>query len=979
MTPERWKEVQRQLDIVLSLPRLERQTLMESIGAKDVELRRELESLLAVEADSEFMNVPALRLVENFSLEFPPAPSAMIGRILGAYRITSPLGVGGMGEVYLAVRADGHYDQQVAIKIVRPGLGSVYSSIRFHNERQILAKLDHPNIAKILDGGATEDGLPYFVMEFIDGLHITDYCDQNRLSIEDRFRLFRDVCSAVHYAHQHLVVHRDIKPSNILVTPQGRPKLLDFGIAKMLRPDSSAKDATVVGVLAMTPEYASPEQLRGEVITTATDVYSLGLVLYELLTGQRPHEFSGRTPHEITRIVLESEPDRPRNAVFRKPAPNNSAERSDSVQTSVAACDLRGFSSVQKLHRRLAGDVDNIVLKALRKEPGERYASADQLSEDIRRHLERRPIIASKGSTAYRFRKYVLRHKAGVASAAIIFLTLVAGIVVTVREARIAKRNEIRAEQRFNDLRKLANSLIFDIHDSIQNLPGSTPSRKLLLDQAVQYLDSLSKESAGDISLQRELASAFQRVGLLQGNALDANLGQTEAGIVSLQKSLSLFESVAKANPRNVEDQIKLAHAQWVLSSILGNSGRPGARELIQKALGITDGLMKLDPTNRSLLLERSGEFGHLASLQDESGDVEGSLASLKTALSIHDDILKADPTNRKVEGNIAVYRVRIGVGLAQLGQRSAALDIGHSGLVLFRSLAHDHNDARAQRQLATAIGYVAGIHLMNGDFPQALTLVKESSGIVQRLQAADPDNVLYRMDTAGSHAGFGCVYTRMGRPHEGLKELKLALDMYEQQRKRDSTYADIPYWLGETHVWMGEAFSMLGNNRAALEEYRKGTENFESLLKGTVGNGTRCDLAASYNKLAGALAVRGEPKEAALYYSKSLSIVEPLASSSAPSILALYAAADAYSGMGSLASKSARSLEAAPSIQEPGPNDKCVWFRKSLDVWQRIPNPSRIGPTSYGSAGFGVGDPAIVSRALRTCDELVSTSPKRR
>jgi len=971
MTPERWREIQQQLHIALSLEPGKQSEFLQALGVRDSGLRSEVESLLVAEcADPDFLNSPAQCAMQIESAE--TAPDSMRGRALGAYKIVDLIGVGGMGKVYRAVRADGHYEQQVAIKIVRPGLGAEFSAQRFRNERQILANLDHPNIAKILDGGATSEGLPYLVMEVIDGVPITEYCDRNRLSIEDRFRLFRTVCGAVHYAHQHLVVHRDIKPTNILVTSDGAPKLLDFGIAKILTQDVAPKDATVTGVWAMTPEYASPEQLQGKPITTATDVYSLGLVLYELLAGQRAHRFSGRMPHEIARVVLESEPDKPSRAISRRTnpgeTPSGRVEKRDSESTPAAVYELRGLSSMQKLNRRLTGDPDDIVLKALRKYPAERYASADQLSEDIRRHLEGRSITASKGSAAYRFRKYVLRHKAGVVSIALIFLTLVTGIIVTVREARIAKRNELRAEQRFNDVRKLANSLIFDIHDSIQNLPGSTPARKILLEEAVQYLDSLSRESSDDVSLQRELANAYQRIGLLQGNAQDSNLGQTETALKSLQKSLDLFESVAKADPKNTKDRVSLAHAHRILSTMLSNSGRPGAREQAEESLAITATLAKGDSPDGAALRERAADFAQLASTQDEAGDLAGAADSNKKALSILEDLWKREPQDKKLQETVGVNRVRMGITLGQLGQRNQAIEISRSGIGLLKSLAEDRNDARSRRLWSTATAYLAGIQLMNGDFREALASSRQVQAVASALQAADPENVLYLLDVAGSHAGVGTILAHMGSPREGLTELDQALEMFERQRNRDSTYSDLPYWLGQVHVFKGEAYSALRQSPAALEEYRKGAASFESLMKGAMGNSTRCDLAASYAKVGNALVAVGNQREASSFYSKALQISEPLASAKLPNTLALYAEAEAYAGMGRVAAKSAQTPGLGPDRQVELLHEKCAWFRRSIGAWQHIQNPGPVAPSAYGSGGFDAVDIEAVKRGLRGC-----------
>src|SRR5690348_2421430 len=495
MTPEEWQRIRPILESALELEPAARPGFLDG-ACQDPSVRHEVESLLASHEEAgtsllESAPVAEIVLEEELRLQLPP------GKRVGPYEIVGAIAQGGMGTVYRAIRADGQYKQQVALKIVRQEFGGEFTAARFRNERQILASLDHPNIAKILDGGTSAEGTPYFVMELIDGRCITDYCDEHKLSIDARLKLFRTVCSAVHYAHQHLVIHRDIKPSNILVTSEGVPKLLDFGIAKLLDPNLLSENVTVTGagLAVMTPEYASPEQLSNGAITTTTDVYSLGLVLYELLAGRRAYRFANSMPHEIARAVLETDPDKPSTATARD-EPAGEATRNTTPITPQVISSLRS-DSPEKLRRRLSGDLDNIVLKALRKEPANRYSSADQLSDDIRRHLEGLPVLARKSSVAYRCRKYVLRHKVVVASAAIVFLSLVTGMFLTLREARIARANQLRAEKRFNDVRALANSLIFEVHDSIQDLAGATPARKLLVTKALQYLDSLSREAAG--------------------------------------------------------------------------------------------------------------------------------------------------------------------------------------------------------------------------------------------------------------------------------------------------------------------------------------------------------------------------------------------------------------------------------------------------------------------------------------------------
>ena len=454
----------------------------------------------------------------------PGLRSTWIGRRIGVYQIEAEIGHGGMGEVYRAVRADGQYKKEVAIKLVRGGYDTTAVLERFLHERQILASLDHPNIARLYDGGTTQEGLPFLVMELIEGTPIDQYCEEHELAVNERLKLFRQICAAVQFAHQRLVIHRDIKPSNILVTADGIPKLLDFGIAKIL--DPAAKAETTI-LRPMTPEYASPEQVRGETITTATDVYSLGVVLYRLLTGHSPYPESTRTPLEFARVICDLEPTKPSSAVARlSPAP----------ATPQAHGAARAKTSTRQ-QRRLKGDLDNIVLKALREEPSRRYASVEQFAEDIRRHLDGLPVTATRGSWTYRTKKFVRRHRVAAISASVVLIAILAGVVSTVREARIAAANARRAERRFNDVRKLANSFLFEFHDSIEHLQGSTPARELVVKRALEYLDSLSQEAGSDPTLQLELVTAYGESGTVQGSPYRDNLGNSKGARESFGKS----------------------------------------------------------------------------------------------------------------------------------------------------------------------------------------------------------------------------------------------------------------------------------------------------------------------------------------------------------------------------------------------------------------------------------------------------------
>ncbi len=506
-------------------------------------------------------------------------PDIRTNQQVGPYRLIREIGRGGMGTVYLAMRSDDVFQKRVAIKILKRGTDTDAIVQRFRNERQILASLEHPNIASLLDGGTTADGLPYFAMEYVEGQNILDYCELGQLDTTARIELFRKVCGAVQYAHQNLIIHRDIKPANVLVSSDGTPKLLDFGIAKLLNPElgGDAFAQTLAGPQLMTPEYASPEQVRGEPVTTATDIYSLGVLLYELLTGRRPYQLTSRVPSEIARVVCNSVPVRPSTVVTQGPAEEGVggsagtglAPMSDNIATRGRA----RTSEIERLRKRLSGDLDNIVLKALSKEAPRRYASVDQFAEDLRRHLAGLPVSARKDTLSYRAGKFLQRNRAAVAAGALILVALIAGIIGTTWQAQVARRERVRAEQRFDDVRRLANTSLFELHDAIRDLPGSTPARQLLVTNGLQYLDKLARDAGDRPDLQRELAGAYVKVGDVQGRPFNPNLGDTAGALASYKKATGIYEGLSGANTKDAAFQREMATAYLRLSEVLSATG----------------------------------------------------------------------------------------------------------------------------------------------------------------------------------------------------------------------------------------------------------------------------------------------------------------------------------------------------------------------------------------------------------------------
>jgi TolB-like protein/Tol biopolymer transport system component/Tfp pilus assembly protein PilF len=413
MNPQRWQKIEEIFQSALDLAPAERERFVaEQCAGEDAELKDEVEKLLAdYDSADSFIEAPVWTRnqfliptevddgsgessLEKHFKEILPDP--MIGRQIGAYRLAREIGRGGMGAVYMAERADGSFHQKVAVKLIKRGMDTDFILRRFRQERQILASLNHPFIARLLDGGTTTDGLPFFVMEFIEGKPLYRFCDQKKLPIVERLKLFRQICQAIDFAHQNKVIHRDIKPPNILITPNGTPKLLDFGIAKVLDPELSFDtiDPTATAMRLMTPEYASPEQVCGGQITPASDIYSLGVLLYELLTGHRPYSLQNRAPHEIARVICEEEPEPPSTGITRED--NLLPAGASEAGTIVDLCRLRGAANVEDLRRELSGDIEKIVLKSLRKEPSERYQTAAEFAQDISNYLQGKPVVAER-------------------------------------------------------------------------------------------------------------------------------------------------------------------------------------------------------------------------------------------------------------------------------------------------------------------------------------------------------------------------------------------------------------------------------------------------------------------------------------------------------------------------------------------------------------------------------------------------------
>ncbi|HWY50977.1 MAG TPA: protein kinase [Chthoniobacterales bacterium] len=709
-----------------------------------------------------------------------PTGELTAGEQLGDYKIISLIGEGGMGQVYLA--EDTKLGRKVAIKLLKLGLGTGSFIRHFHQEERILAGLTHPNIAQLYGGDVSSKGLPYFAMEYVDGARLDDYCRDHRLSIADRLKLFRKICSAVSYAHHRLVIHRDLKPANIRVTVEGEPKLLDFGIAKLLDPTTSEMDQTMTFAAVMTPDYASPEQVRGETMTTASDVYSLGVVLYELLTGQKPYKIDNRTPVNVARAITEQEPARPSTAI---------AKISDS-QSEIRNPKL------------LRGDLDNIVLKALRKEPERRYASVDEFSEDIRRYLEGRPVIARKDTLGYRTSKFVARNKIAVAAAVLIILSLIGGIVTTGWEAHRANQQRARAERRFNEVRQLANSLLFEFHGAIENLPGSTAARGLLVKRALEYLDSLAQETENDPSLQRELSSAYVKVGNVQGNPNNANLGDTAGALQSYRQAQKIADQILSGNPMDSEARRSVAVIQEKMSDVQAVVGNlTAAVNSAYKSLVIFKSLAEVDPKN--LRAQRSLGISYIKvgdvlgnSNFPNAGDEAGAMANYQASLAVWQALDKANPNNADIRSWLGLIHERIGAILEQQGKIDTALESYHESQTIREALAKESpQNTDAVRNAAIANEKMGNVMTELKNLDAAFENRSRSLQIFKQLADADPKNAQAQQSLAISYIHLADLLgypdaPNLGRENEARENYQHAREILQRAKDSGSTDAKV-------------------------------------------------------------------------------------------------------------------------------------------------------------------------------------------
>jgi eukaryotic-like serine/threonine-protein kinase len=770
---ERWSRVSEILSEALDRPPTERDAFVAERIAREPTLRTEVLAMWEQLGEDD-------TFLERSPLEGPP-PTAD----LGAYRIVGELGQGGMGVVHLAERSDGQFARRVAIKRIGRTSATFEALRRFTEERQILARLDHPNVTRLLDSGLDAAGVPYLVMEHVEGVPITAYCRQHAQSVRQRLGLFLRVCAAVQHAHQHLVIHRDIKPGNILVTADGEPKLLDFGIAKAL--GGPAADATRTAHPALTLDYASPEQVSGQAVTTASDVYSLGLLLFELLADRKAYELAEHSLAEGVRLVCELTP----------PAPS-----------TVAPAERRAA---------LQGDLDAIVAKATEKAPADRYTSVSELAGDVGAHLGDQPVRARRPSFGYVARKFVRRHRAGAIASVAALLLLAAGVAAIVWQARVAERERARAQRRFEEVQQLAHYVIFDLNDGVAKLPGSTELRRQMIERSLAYLDSLATEAAGDPRLQTELAEAYSRLGDVLGRFNAANLGDRAGALASYGKARDLLRQALATRPDDRDAQRGLAHALIKLHLAIAEPAQK--TKAVEESMAIWERLAKAEPSEENLGGLASAHFSAFLTASRDPA----SMPHMERALELYSRLLAAKPGDSNRKRNVALCHKYMGaILLMSDGSRPVASGSAR-GLAHLQEavrldgerLAAEPHDPQAKLDYSFDLSVLGSSQVDRAEYADAVQSFERVLAVRRELVATDPANVQSRDRLADTLVRLGAAHVMAGQPRQGEPLLREALAIAENLAPEART---VGITVSSAHLFLGEVARLAGRDSCAWD-----------------------------------------------------------------------------------------------------------------------------------------------------------------
>ncbi|MEP6902428.1 MAG: protein kinase [Actinomycetota bacterium] len=831
------------------------QILREMCGTDSL-LLKEVQSLISVHDEAE-------NIIEKNAFNFDSLTNSggknYDGKQFGNYKILREIGRGGMGAVFLAERNDGEFHQIVALKIVRQTILDDETERHFRREREILASLNHPNIAQLHDGGVSERGEAFLAMEFVEGATLLEFADAHVLSTRERLQLFLKICAAVSYAHRNLTIHRDLKPSNILVTTGGEPKLLDFGLAKIIDENLSDQNQTATVFRAFTPAYAAPEQILGKNVTTAADVYSLGVVFYELLTGAKPFQFEGKSLEEIIQTITNSEPSAPSAITKFKFQISNAKETDLNRQSPIA-------------NRKLNSDIDNIALKALQKETERRYQSVEEFANDIERHLQGLPILARPATFLYRASKFFRRNKIAVSATVLVILSIITGLIFTLWQANETRKERDRAEKRFNDVRKLSNSLLFEITPRIERLQGSTEARELLVKRALEYLDSLAVESQKDATLQSELASAYEKIGELQGNQGKPNLNDFAGAVDSYEKAqkirlnlstspenqrllaenfraisnahysqndvkgsfndsneaLKIYEKLVAENPQSFDLQIAFIQTQMENGFTYSDNNQYSvAIPIFQKVL---DQLSKLDQSNRETKRLAAKAFSLLANALSWDNRQAEAEPEMNKSIEIIEDLLKKYPNDTNVrQTTLQIYFQASGI--YEEIKNDIALKFAKKAMETATvAVETDSADLQAKLNLGRAFSRL-GVCLVNvKQFSRSIFNLQKAETIFLQLKAQEPKNQVYQRDLAKLYVRFGDA-ERLNLDFRGaLESYQKSADLFESIASTDDKNTLAPRDLAQSLKNVGELSLKLKETEKARRNYQRAFEILNNL-----------------------------------------------------------------------------------------------------------------------------------------------------
>lgn len=801
LTPERWQRIElifhAALDVV---PDSRREFLLNSCHG-DTALLAELQNLLfALEDQKRFR--PAANAIE---------PKGRVGETVGGYKLDSELGQGGMGTVYLAHRADGEFEQQVALKVVSSHLRTRFFTERFRSERQILADLNHPNITRLLDGGVDVSGDPYLVMEYVDGQTLNRHSDERLLPIPDRIRLFLQACSAVEYAHRKLVVHRDLKPGNILVTKEGVLKLLDFGTAKLLL---TTTEQTTTRFHAMTLRYASPEQLRGEAVSTAMDVYSLGVVLYELLAGAWPFGDPDSPIAGLERAVRDVDPTPPGSLVTDESA------------------RLRATSKA-KLAHILDGDLRGVMAKAIEADPRRRYPSVEQFSEDLRRYLDGQPVLAHEQTWLYRGARFVQRYRWRVVMGAVLAAAMGLSALVMLQQYG-------RGQRRMVQVRDLSQSYVTDILREVQKLPGSMKASLLIVDRARNNLDQLSPEAPNDPELRRALATAYLQLADIQGKPFTVSIGDTQGALVSYRKAEAM---AAQAAPNDWGMLAVVVQARISTAVIETRSGQfAEAKSLLNSTLNPARQLWKDAPPNfqvngkpaAALYAEANLRLGYaLLNSADSLPELQAALDQFRRTIAVAEEIQAAHPGMDDVAAVASQYA---GFTLEGLGLRTGNRAYYEQGVAAHQRSADSACQAlrkepsqQAQRKCGDALGELSWAMHQAGEGESAVQAAAGSLSMMEPVAKAEPDSVEAQQDLINAYFHLGAAESVAGKLSTAMGHLRIAESMMRAGPRKaapndalqtSKLYSDIQREIGDTLLLMHDFDGAVGAFEKSVATY---------------------------------------------------------------------------------------------------------------------------------------------------------------